>query len=70
MPALHRLQAKNLIWYIILMVVVHSLIYFFMEAMSLSNLHHTALRMLISDVVAVAIVWYVVKLFAEKIIIK
>lgn len=70
MPALHRLQAKNLIWYIILMVVVHSLIYFFMEAMSLSNLHHTALRMLISDVVAVAIVWYVVKLFAEKIIVK
>jgi hypothetical protein len=70
MPALHRLQAKNLIWYIILMVVVHSLIYFFMEAMSLSNLQHTALRMLISDVVAVAIVWYVVKLFAEKIIIK
>lgn len=70
MPALHRLQAKNLVWYIILMVVVHSLIYFFLETMSLSNLHHTLLRVAVSDVVAVGIVWYIVKLFTEKIFVK
>lgn len=70
MPALHRMQSKSLLWYIILMIVVHSLIYFFLEAMSLSNLHHTALRMVISDIVAVGLVWYMIKLFTEKIIIK
>lgn len=70
MPALHRMQPKSLLWYIILMIVVHSLIYFFLEAMSLSNLHHTALRMVISDMVAVGLVWYMIKLFTEKIIIK
>ena len=70
MPALHRMQPKSLLWYIILMIVVHSLIYFFLEAMSLSNLHHTALRMVISDIVAVGLVWYMIKLFTEKIIIK
>lgn len=70
MPALHRLQPKNLAWYIILMVVVHSLIYFLLETMSLSNLHHTVLRLVVSDVVAVVMIWYVVKLFTEKIFIK
>ena len=70
MPALHRMQPKSLLWYIILMIVVHSLIYFFLEAMSLSNLHHTALRMVISDMVAVGLVWHMIKLFTEKIIIK
>lgn len=70
MPALHRLQAKNLAWYIILMVVVHSLIYFLLESMSLSNLHHTLLRLIISDVASVVMIWYVVKLFTEKILIK
>ena len=70
MPALHRLQAKNLLWYIIFVVGMHSLIYFLLEAISLSNLHHTILRIVISDMVAVSLVWYIVKLFAEKIIIK
>ena len=70
MPALHRLQAKNLVWYIILMVMVHSLIYFLLETISLSNLHHTILRLIISDIAAGVMIWYVVKLFTEKIIIK
>ncbi len=70
MPALHRLQTKNLAWYIILMVFVHSMIYFLLETMSLSNLHHTILRLVVSDVVAVIMVWYIVKLFTEKILIK
>ena len=70
MPALHRLQAKNLAWYIILMVVVHSLLYFLLETLSLSNLHHTLLRIIISDVAACVMIWYLVKLFTEKIIIK
>ena len=70
MPALHRLQAKNLAWYIILMVVVHSLLYFLLETLSLSNLHHTLLRLVVSDIAACVMIWYLVKLFTEKIIIK
>lgn len=70
MPTLRRLQAKNLAWYISLMVVVHSLIYFLLETMSLSNLHHTMLRLVVSDVVAIVMVWYIVKLFIEKIFVK
>lgn len=67
-PALHRLSTKHLAWYIALMVGVHSLIYFFVESLSLSNALHTLLRLLVSDVVAVALVWYIIKLFTEKII--
>ena len=70
MPALHRLQPKNLAWYIILMVVVHSLLYFLLETLSLSNLHHTLLRLVVSDIAACVMIWYLVKLFTEKIIIK
>lgn len=70
MPALHRLQAKNLVWYIILMVLAHSGIYFLLETMSLSNIHHTLLRLVVSDVVSVVMIWYLVKLFTEKIFIK
>ena len=70
MPALHRLQPKNLAWYIILMVVVHSLLYFLLETLSLSNLHHTLLRLVVSDIAACVMIWSLVKLFTEKIIIK
>lgn len=69
-PALYRLPQKNLLTYIILMVVMHSIIYFVMESLSMSHLFHTLLRIVVSDVVSVVIVWYIVKLFVEKILNK
>ena len=69
-PALYRLPQKNLLTYIILMVLMHSIIYFVMESLSMAHLFHTLLRMIVSDVVCVVIVWYIVKLFVEKILNK
>lgn len=69
-PALYRLPQKNLLTYIILMVLMHSIIYFVMESLSMAHLFHTLLRVIVSDVVAVVIVWYIVKLFVEKILNK
>lgn len=69
-PALYRLPQKNLLTYIILMVVMHSIIYFVMESLSMAHLFHTLLRIVVSDVVSVVIVWYIVKLFVEKILNK
>lgn len=69
-PALYRLPQKNLLTYIILMVLMHSIIYFVMESLSMAHLFHTLLRIVVSDVVCVVIVWYIVKLFVEKILNK
>ena len=66
-PALYRLPQKNLLTYIISMVLMHSIIYFVMESLSMAHLFHTLLRVIVSDVVCVVIVWYIVKLFVEKI---
>lgn len=67
-PALHRLSTKHLAWFIVLVVVLHSVIYFFMESLSLSNAPHTLVRLVVSDIVAIALIWYIIKLFTEKII--
>lgn len=69
-PALYRLPQKNLLTYIILMVLMHSIIYFVMESLSMAHMFHTLLRVIVSDVVCVVIVWYIVKLFVEKILNK
>ena len=69
-PALYRLPQKNLLTYIISMVLMHSIIYFVMESLSMAHLFHTLLRVIVSDVVCVVIVWYIVKLFVEKILNK
>lgn len=68
LPSLRRFTAKNLIIYVSAMIVVHSLIYFFLESLSLMHIFHTLLRVVLSDVVAVVIVWYIVKLIIERII--
>lgn len=67
-PVLHRMTAKSRLGYIALMVLLHSAIYFLLEALSLRNLHHTLLRLVASDVVAVPMVWYIVKIFTERIL--
>ena len=69
-PGLHRFTEKNMLWYIIAMVLVHSLIYFFLEALSLDHFFRTLLRLVISDLGAVLFIWYFVKLFIEKILKK
>ena len=69
-PALYRLPQKNLLTYIILMVLMHSIIYFVMESLSMAHMFHTLLRIVVSDVVCVVMVWYIVKLFVEKILNK
>ena len=69
-PALYRLPQKNLLTYIIMMILLHSTIYFVVESLSVLHLFHTLLRVIVSDMVSVAIVWYIVKLFVEKILNK
>lgn len=69
-PALYRLPQKNLLTYIISMVLIHSTIYFVVEALSMAHMFHTLLRIVVSDVVSVVMVWYIVKLFVEKILNK
>lgn len=65
--SLHRIPEKNFRWYIIAMVGLHSLIYFFMESLSMLHIIHTLLRLIVSDITAVLFIYYFVKLFIEKI---
>ena len=67
---LHRLTEKNMLWYIIAMVTIHSIIYFMLEALSMDHFFRTLLRIFISDLGAVLFIWYFVKLFIEKILKK
>ncbi|MBQ2373647.1 MAG: rod shape-determining protein MreD [Alistipes sp.] len=66
--SLHRIPEKNFRWYIIAMVVLHSLIYFTMESLSLLHIFHTLLRLVVSDIAAILFIYYFVKLFIEKIL--
>lgn len=67
-PSLHRFTTKNLVGYVVAMVVVHSAIYFFMESLSMMHILHTLLRLVISDIVAVFVVWYIVRLIIERVL--
>ena len=67
-PALHRLSTKHLAWFIILMTTLHSTIFFMLESLSLSHLHYTLLRLVVSVSTASLMSWYIVKLFTTKIL--
>ena len=57
-----------MLWYISAMVFIHSVIYFFLEALSWDHILRTLLRLLVSDLGAILFIWYFVKLFIEKIL--
>ena len=65
--SLNRLTEKNLAWFIALVILLHSSIYFLLEALSLQHIFHTLLRVILSGIGAGAFVWFFVKLFIEKI---
>lgn len=67
-PSLNRFTTKNLVGYVVAMVVVHSAIYFFMESLSVMHILHTLLRLVVSDVVSILVVWYIVRLIIERIL--
>lgn len=69
-PALYRLPQKNLMTYMAMMIILHSIVYFLVESLSAVHLMHTLLRIVLSDVVAAIFIWYIVKLFIEKILNK
>ena len=67
-PALYRMPEKNFRWYIADMIILHSAIYFFMEALSFHHFFHTLMRLVVSDIFAGLFIYYFVKLFIEKIL--
>ena len=67
-PSLHRLSPKHLAWYISLMIILHSTIFFLLESLSLSHLPYTLLRLALSAATASLMSWYIVKLFTKKIL--
>lgn len=66
-PSLYRLTEKSLAWFIALVILLHSTIYFTLEALSLHHIFHTLLRVVLSGAASGAFVWFFVKLFIEKI---
>lgn len=66
-PSLYRLTEKNLAWFIALVILLHSSLYFLLEALSLHHIFHTMLRVILSGAGAGVFVWFFVKLFIEKI---
>lgn len=67
-PMINRVAPKRLLMYIAAMVMIHCGIYFFMESLSLMHILHTLLRIFVSGVVSIFFVWYVVRLFLDKVL--
>lgn len=67
-PMINRVAPKRLLMYVSTMVVIHCGVYFFMEALSLAHILHTLLRIVISASVSILFVWYIVRLFIDKIL--
>ena len=66
--SLLRVAEKHLRWYIIMVVVLHSCIYFFMESLTMMHIMHTLLRIIVSDIAAVLFIYYFIKIFIDKIL--
>ena len=67
LPTLRRFTTKNLVGYIVAMIMLHGVIYFMMESLSLMHMLHTLLRMLLSCSIAAVLVWYIVRLIIDRI---
>ena len=67
LPTPRRFTTKNLVGYVVAIVLLHSAIYFLMESLSLIHLLHTLLRMLLSGAIATVLVWYIVRLIIDRI---
>lgn len=70
LPALYRVTAKSLAWYIGSMILLHSAIYFFMETLSLRHLPYVILRLAVSGAAAFGLAWYFSRIFLDKVLHK
>ena len=68
--SLHRIAEKHLRWYIIAVVVLHSSLYFVLESLSMLHIMHTLLRIIVSDIAAVLFIYYFIKIFIDKVLIR
>lgn len=64
---INRVAPKRLLMYIAAMVMVHCSTYFLVESLSLMHVMHTLLRIVVSGVASILVVWYIVRLFLDKI---
>lgn len=67
-PMINRVAPKRLLMYIAAMVMVHCSTYFLVESLSLMHVMHTLLRIVVSGAASILVVWYIVRLFLDKII--
>ena len=66
-PMINRVGPKRLLMYIAGMVMVHCSTYFLVESLSLMHVMHTLLRIVVSGAASILVVWYIVRLFLDKI---
>lgn len=65
-PSPERLGRRVFANYLIVMVLLHHLLFFSLEALSWTHLVHTLLRLAVSSVVSLLFVWLIARLFATK----
>lgn len=65
-PSAQRLGLRVFLTYVIIMVFLHHLIFFSLEALSWSHILHTAARVVVSSIASVLFIWIVARIFTAK----
>lgn len=65
-PSPERFGNRVFIEYMVIMVVLHAVLFFSLEALSWDHVLHTLLRIVVSSVVSVAFIWLITRVFIAK----
>ncbi len=65
-PSPQRFGIRPFIHYLVAIVLIHHLIFFSLESLSLTHLLHTAIRIVVSSAASILFIWFIAKIFTAK----
>lgn len=65
-PSVGKFGFRIFLEYIIVLVLVHHTIFFFLEALSLSHVLHTIVRIVVSSIVSICFIWLIARIFTSN----
>lgn len=69
-PSPERMGRITFLKYLVVVVLIHHAVFFFLESLSLTHVFHTLLRIFASGILTVAAVWLVMRIFTAKLPIR
>ena len=66
-PSPARLGQRKFITYLVVLTLVHHIVFFWLETLSLAHVLHMLLRIVVSTAVSAAFIWIIARIFTSKI---